>query len=155
MYDVFLFIHSWFRWIVLIAGFRLFYVVLIGFIKNKTWSSSESRAFSQFNEALFYQAALGLALYLFLSPLHKIGWSNMEFAYKDPAFRFWTLEHPIGMLSGLIVFHIGRILALKKFSIEKRFKVIFVTLTLSLLIIIASIPWPFLKHGRNLFRLYF
>lgn len=155
MYDVFLFVHSWFRWIVLIAGLRLYYILAIGLIKKRSWSSEDTKALSQFNEALLYQVALGIALYLFLSPLPKIGWNNMDFAFKDPAFRFWTLEHPIGMISGLIVFQIGRILAFKKFSIEKRFKVIVISFTFAFLIIIASVPWPFLKHGRNLFRFVF
>jgi len=155
MYDVFLFVHSWFRWIVVVAGLRLFYILIKAHIGNKTWSSVESSTLALFNEALFFQVAIGLPLYLFLSPLPKIGWSNLEFAFRDPAFRFWTIEHPVGMLSGFIVFQVGRFLALKKYSIEKRLKIITITLTLSFLIIICSIPWPFLKHGRNLFRFYF
>lgn len=155
MYDVFLFVHSWFRWIVLVAGLRLYFLLAIGLIKKKSWSATDSKAVSQFNEALMYQVAMGLGLYLFLSPLPKIGWSDMNFAYKDPAFRFWTLEHPIGMITGLIIFQIGRVLAIKKFSVEKRFKVLFISFTVAFLIIIATIPWPFLKHGRNFFRFYF
>lgn len=155
MYDVFLFVHSWFRWIVLVAGLRLYIVLAIGHIKKKAWTAADSKAVSQFNESLLYQAALGLGLYLFLSPLPKIGWSNMSFALKDPAFRFWTLEHPIGMISGLIVFQIGRMLAIKKYSLEKRFKVLLISFTIAFLIIVASVPWPFLKHGRNLFRFVF
>jgi hypothetical protein len=155
MYDVFLFAHSWFRWMVLIAGLRLFYVALKGWIQNKSWDSSDSEALSLFNEVLLFQIVMGICLYGFLSPLPKIGWSDMEFARRDPILRFWTIEHPVGMIIALSVFQIGRMLAIKKFKIQQRFKVITITLTLSLVIILATIPWPFLKHGRDLFRLYF
>lgn len=98
---------------------------------------------------------MGIALYVFLSPLPKIGWQDFSFALHDPILRFWTIEHATGMLSALTIFQIGRMLVLKKVKAEKRFRVLTITLILSLLIILATIPWPFLKHSRDLFRLYF
>lgn len=155
MYEVFLFVHSWFRWIVVFAGLRLLVIVLRGWITKKNWEAHDTSALNLFNEVFGYQVAMGIALYGFLSPLPKIGWSDMEFAFHDPILRFWTIEHIFSMLSSIILFQTGRFYALKKAGIEKRFKIISLTLIFSMLLILAAIPWPFLKHGRDLFRLYF
>ncbi|WP_142409190.1 hypothetical protein [Bacteriovorax stolpii] len=155
MYEVFLFVHSWFRWIVVVAGLRLLAIVLYGWIKKKNWDRSDQKALSLFNEVLSYQIAMGICLYGFLSPLPKIGWSDMNLALHDPILRFWTIEHITSMLSSIATFHVGRMIALKKSPIEKRFKVLSITLLLSMALILSAIPWPFLKYGRDLFRFIF
>lgn len=155
MYEVFLFVHSWFRWIVVVAGLRLLFILLHGWIKKKKWDGTDLRALSLFNEVLSYQIAMGICLYGFLSPLPKIGWNDMAFTLRDPILRFWTIEHITSMLSSIAIFHIGRAIALKKAPLEKRFKVLSITLFLSMLLILSAIPWPFLKYGRDLFRIVF
>ena len=155
MYEVFLFTHSWFRWLVVIAAIRLIFIMSRGLIQKKTWSSDDTRTVNLFNEVLAYQVGMGIALYGFLSPLPKIGWSDMAFTLKDPIIRFWTIEHATSMIFAISTFQIGKFIALKKTPPEKRFKAVLIAIGISFLFILAGIPWPFLKHGRNLFRFYF
>ena len=93
MYPVFLFIHSWFRWLVLIAVAQLLFMVLKGLITKSQWGTNETKSVKLFNEILSYQFAMGLILYVGLSPLTKIAFSNFSLAVKEPTLWFWTLEH--------------------------------------------------------------
>lgn len=155
MYEVFLFVHSWFRWIVLAAGVRILFTSLLGWILSRNWDSTNTKTLFLFNEVLMYQVGMGIALYGFLSPLPKLGWQDWPNFLHDPILRFWTMEHPMGMLLGLAIFQIGRRVTLKMVKIENRFRTLAITLILSLMIILCTIPWPFLKHGRALLRLHF
>ncbi len=155
MYEPLLFIHSWFRWIVVITGVRLLFLLLRGWITKKEWEAIDTKNVKIFNEVLAYQIAMGIGLYAFLSPLTKIAFSDMKYALKDPILRFWSFEHGTTMILAIAIFEIGRMIAMKKAPIEKRFKILSITMMISISAILMAIPWPFLKHGRNLFRFFF
>lgn len=155
MYDILLFVHSWFRWLVLIAGLQLIYQMYSGWITKRTWSPDNVRSVSLFNEVLSYQVGMGILLYCFMSPLPRAGWIDFAFTMKNPVLRFWTLEHAVSMLIAISSYQIGKFYSLKKAAVENKFKAMSITITFSMFAILIGIPWPFLKHGRNLFRLFF
>lgn len=155
MYQVILFIHSWFRWLVLIAAVQLLYKIIKGLVTKSLWGAEENKSLKLFGEVLNYQIAMGLVLYVGLSPLTKIAFSNISLAIKEPTLRFWTFEHGPSMLMAMGLFQLGKFITLKKSRDDQKFIRIFITLILSLTIILMAIPWPFLKYGRDLFRLFF
>ena len=62
---------------------------------------------------------------------------------KEPSIRFFTVEHTLVMLIAIILLTIGSAKAKKASSDEKKFKTIVWMFTIALILVLASIPWPF------------
>lgn len=78
--------------------------------------------------------------------------AGMGAAMKETALRYWLVEHMVGMLLGIILITVGRIAAKKAATDKEKFKKIAVFFTIGILIILATIPWPFREAvGRGWF----
>jgi heme O synthase-like polyprenyltransferase len=65
---------------------------------------------------------------------------------------FFAIEHTVGMLLAIIFAHVAYAFAKKTIDDTAKFKKIFIFSLLSLVAILASIPWPFRELiGRPLF----
>jgi hypothetical protein len=62
---------------------------------------------------------------------------------KSKFFRFFWVEHPVGMLLAIVLITIGNAQAKKNISSELKFKKVFYYFLVALIIILATIPWPF------------
>jgi hypothetical protein len=62
---------------------------------------------------------------------------------KEPLYRFYGMEHFLGMLIAIILVTIGRKKAEKATVPAKKHKIIRVYYVIGLLIVLVSIPWPF------------
>jgi hypothetical protein len=138
--------HSGLRWVVL--------VLLIATIVNAFGKRSGGTVYPVKNKlALFglisvhVQLILGLVLYFFLSPLV----SFEEGATSNVITRFYTVEHLVGMLLGIILVTVGYSKAKRQAGINKGWKTVGVFYLLGLLVIVASIPWPFRNLGAGWF----
>src|SRR5207248_4439237 len=87
--------------------------------------------------AVDLQLLLGLSLYLFLSPFTKAFFAAPTL--KQPHLRFFGVEHIFGMLVAVMLVHLGK-------------RRVFAFTLAALLVMLASIPWPFLVYGRPLWR---
>jgi hypothetical protein len=134
MHALFLFIHSLFRWVVLLAGF---YAVAAAFGRR------DARPGRWFAISLDIQLLIGLILY-WLSPITSGAVSDMAAAMQNRVVRFWTVEHATSMILALVLAHIGVARARKG---KGGAAVLFL---LALLAILAGIPWPFMPYGRPL-----
>jgi hypothetical protein len=67
--------------------------------------------------------------------------------------RFWTIEHPFGMLLGLALAHVGRARIRKTADAVRRHRVALIFFTLAMIAVLATIPWPGRPYGRPLIRL--
>lgn len=140
MYNGLVHAHSGLRWIVLI--------LLIGAIVNATRSKSSGRyekkdkmlnLFAMIS--LHIQLILGLALY-FMNGNNRIDFSAgwME-NYTN---RFYGLEHIFAMIVAIAIITIGRRNVEKKLiGTRDKHRKIIISYTIGLIIIVASIPWPF------------
>lgn len=71
---------------------------------------------------------------------------------KLPAQRFWAMEHMLGMLVAIVLIHIGYSAIKKDIPDASKFKKLFWFTLVALIIIFATIPWPFREIiGRPLF----
>jgi hypothetical protein len=103
--------------------------------------------------AIDTQFLLGLALYVALSPITHAAFGNFGAAMHDRTLRFWAVEHVmLGVLSVAAV-HATRIVAKRTTDLPKRFRRAAIGFSIALVLIVAQIPWPFLKYGRPLLRL--
>lgn len=151
MYDPFIFIHSWTRWLVLVSIIFFFIKSAYGWMRKIPWSSHDDYFISAFTQLYSYQVAFGLFLLIGLSPVTKIGFQNPALISKDIMIFFWVLRHPLTMLLAYGTYQIGRVKS-NKANPEKRFKIYTITFTVILAMILSAIPWPWLSYGRALFR---
>ena len=152
MYTTILLIHSWLRWVALIAGVA----ATIAALRGTTSSTGPTRA-DRWGLILMMvldtQMLLGLIMYFAVSPVMAAIRDNFAVAMKDPAARFWAVEHITTMMLAVIVTHVGRVLARKSASPEAKRMKLFVSFAVATALMLLATPWPGLRAGRPLFRL--
>lgn len=144
MYTTILTIHSWLRWVALIAGALATVAALRG---------KGDRPGLIFMITLDIQLVLGLVMYLAVSPVMEAIRADFGKAMKDPATRFWAVEHITMMLGAVILVHVGRILGRKAATPESKNMKLFICFGIAMAMMLLSIPWPGLRAGRELFRM--
>ena len=148
MYQLILLLHSWLRWAALILGV----VTTVVAFTDRSSSSPVDRWSLFFVTALDIQMLLGLLLYLVVSPIMPAIWQNFGQAMRDPALRFWAVEHVSMMLLAIVLVHVGRVLARSARTAQSKRTRQIVCYGLATLAMLAATPWPGLAAGRPLFR---
>jgi len=150
MYTTVLALHSWIRWIALIAAVGTTLAALRGKVAGANSLADRWGMIAMM--ALDTQMLLGLLLYFVLSPNTKAIMENFGAAMKDPALRFWAVEHTVTMFAAIALAHVGRVLARKAASpVAKRTRLL-ICFGLATVLIILGMPWPGRPGGRPLFR---
>ena len=152
MYTTVIFLHSLVRWAALGAGVFAAVRGISGWRAGRPWTLADDRAALWFTSALDLQMLLGLLLYFWLSPITTAALHDFGGAMGNSGLRFWAIEHPFGMIIGIALAHIGRGRLKGVKDDAKRHRSTAIFFTLSLLIILASIPWPGSPQGRPLLR---
>lgn len=123
--------HSGLRWVVLVL---LVTAIAQAFGNKETALTKGNRKIALFAMIFTHiQLLIGLALF-FIS--NKV---NLSEPFLTAATRFYTVEHLAGMLIAIALITIGHSKAKKSGS----FKPIATFYLIGLIIILASIPWPF------------
>jgi len=150
MYEILLRSHSGLRWIVLALMISAIVRAFTNMSGKFTALDDKLSLFSLI--AAHTQLLLGLGLY-FISPFVKAAMqAGMGAAMKDSVLRFWLIEHIFGMIVGIALITVGRIAAKKATEDKAKFKKIAFYFTAGLVIILATIPWPFREVlGRGWF----
>ncbi len=150
MYGIVLNVHSWLRWVVLIA---MLWTILRAVLPGpRAWTPADDRSLRLSVISLDVQFLLGLLLYFVLSPFTREAMSDMGAAMRSPGLRFFAVEHMAGMLIAITLAHVGAV-RIRKAAPERRHRLAAIFFILALLAVLASIPWPGLPAGRPLFRL--
>lgn len=148
MYTGLLHTHNFLRWIILI-------LLLIIVFRHLT---AGKRIFNTTDRRLglilliccdiiliigFYQWYAGP---LGLKNIQALGFSEIMQS-ENAVYRFFAVEHAIGMLIAIILVHVGRSVSKKALPDVTKHKRSLVFYGLALLIILVSIPWPFREIG--------
>jgi heme A synthase len=148
MYTLALIVHSWLRWVALVAGVGATFSALV--------DSSDGRRADRWSLALVttvdLQLLVGLLLYFVLSPFTAAAMRDFGAAMKNPGLRFFAVEHVTMMLAAVILVHVGRVLARKAPTPAARRTRQFVCFGLATVLMIVAIPWPGMANGRPLLR---
>lgn len=139
MYNGLLHAHSGLRWIALI----LIIVAIFNAAKSQTSGKylKKDKMINLFAMIMLHtQLLIGLGLF-FINEKSKVSYG--EGWMKDAMFRFFGLEHILGMLIAITIVTIGRKKAEKLVGTRDKHRKIMVTYTIGLVLILASIPWPF------------
>ena len=126
--------HSGLRWIAL--------VLLIFAIFNAFTAKSyekKHRMVNLFTMITFHtQLLLGLVLYFTSDKVKFVdGWM------KEAMYRFFGMEHLVGMLLAIVAITIGHSKSKKGNDDTAKFKAIKIWYVLALILVLAFIPWPF------------
>ena len=138
--------HSGLRW--------LFLLIIIFAIVNafRKWKSGEKfgakdKVLNIITIALTHtMGIIGIVLF-FISP--KIQFT--EGFMKNDQIRFYLTQHTFGMVLAIILITIGYSKAKKAEEDKAKFKKTAIWFTISLLIVLISIPWPFWGVGGELY----
>jgi hypothetical protein len=156
MYTIVLFLHALLRWVVLAAGLFAAVRGISGWRSGRPWTLADDRAALWFTSALDLQMLLGLLMCFWLSPITTAALHDFGAAMSNSGLRFWAIEHPIGMILGIALAHVGRGKTKRSTAgmanDARRHRTAAIFFTLSLIIIAASIPWPGSPNGRPLLR---
>ena len=151
MYTTVLVLHSWIRWIALVACVGVTLAALRGKVEGE--KSIADRWGLVAMMALDLQMLLGLVLYLGLSPNMQEILNNFGAAMKRADTRFWAVEHIATMFAAIALSHVGRVLARKAATPAAKRTRLLVCFGLATLLLLAGMPWPGRPGGRDLFRL--
>ena len=141
MYPFVLATHNIVRWLVLIAAVAAIALAVAGWLGKKEWTKTGNMVGGMFVGLLDLNVFLGLILYFFLSPITQAVFANFGAAMKDPTLRFFGVEHIFTLLVALALAHVGRALSKKAGDAVKKYRAAAIWFTLSLLAILAMIPW--------------
>ncbi|GAB3781238.1 cytochrome B [Spirosoma horti] len=144
MYSGLVHAHSGLRWIALVLLLAAV-VVAIGKWQGRSGYTDGNRKLYLFTLiAVHTQLLLGLALF-FISP--KVNFSLIS----EKLYRFYTVEHTAGMLIAIILITIGYSRSKRATDAITKQRLIGIFYGIGLLLILASIPWPFRIIGANWF----
>ena len=138
--------HSGWRWIVLILLLTAIIKTHLGWKGNKEFTEGD-RKLGLFTMLAFHIQFLGGLLLYFISP--KVVFADGMMG--DSILRFFALEHFLMMAIAMALITIGYSKSKKATDAIKKFKYLALFYTVSLIIILASIPWPFRELGGSWF----
>lgn len=143
IYPLVLSLHGLTRWIVVIGGLWLILAAISSLGRTSSADVSPMRVpWRVYMGGLHLQFLLGLLL-LFISPLALATWADMGGAMKVRPMRFFAVEHTTMMLVAFVIAQMGSIRARKALDAARAARVSLAFGGVSLVLILAAIPWPF------------
>jgi mono/diheme cytochrome c family protein len=152
MYALTLFVHSWLRWIVVCAAAFALARASRSLVGARAWTSVDEKLSRVLLGLIDLQFSLGLLLYVFLSPMVQGAFADLKAAMRSAPLRFFAIEHITAMVIAVALAHIGRARLRRASDDRKRHQSALLGSAGFLLMVLVGMPWPFLKHGRPLFR---
>ena len=152
MYSVVLMLHSWMRWAVLLLALLVIYRAWSGLNARRLWEPADRSGLLFFTIAIDLQTLLGLILYVGISPVTALAFQNLAGAMRNGALRFFVVEHAVGMLIAVALAHVGSVKVRKATDAHAKHRLALIFVTVTLIVIALSIPWPGMPAGRPLFR---
>lgn len=135
--------HSGLRWVVL----GLFVYAIFNALRKKNTYEKSDRLLNMFTMvSLHIQLVIGLVLYFTSSKVSFVeGWM------KSDLLRFYGMEHILLMIIAIVLVTIGHGKSKRALDSTKKHKTIVLFYSIGLLLILASIPWPFRNLGAGWF----
>lgn len=133
-YEIFKYLHSGFRFVVLLLMLVAILQALTGWLGRKTYNQGNRKLYLFAMIGAHIQLLIGLVLY-FVSPLVQFSKTTM----KDPQARYWTVEHIAMMIFAIVLITIGHSKSKKATLPEAKHRAIAIFYGLAVIIIIVAI----------------
>jgi len=144
MYIGLLHLHSFLRWVIIVLAVVAIYRSYAGMKAGKVFSAGDKKTGLFLMIAAHTTLLVGLYLWIAgpwgLANIRNLGFGDVM---KDKVYRFFAVEHIFGMLVAIVLITIGRGVAKKNIPDAAKFKRSFWLFLVALIIILATIPWPF------------
>lgn len=139
-------VHSVGRWIVLLL---LIFSILNSLIAgNRPYIRTDNRLGLLLTIAADLMLLIGIYLWYAgdwgYKQIQTLGMSDVM---KNATSRFYVVEHTAGMLIAIVLIHIGKAQGRKAIGDKAKHRRTMIFYLVALLIILASIPWPFREVG--------
>ena len=142
-----LIIHSYLRWLVLLAGVLAIFKMTRGFSSGAVYGPADRRYSAIFVGLFDLQFLIGLILYG-VSPLTRGAMQNMATSMQDPHTRFFVAEHPMMMFVALCAAH-GTSIWSRRATVDRaKFMRASLGFSLALGLMLAGIPWFRMGGGQ-------
>ena len=152
MDNVLLVLHSLLRWVILILLIASIAKSFSGWQNKKVFAKGDRKLW--LFTLISAHITLLIGLYqLFFGEYGIISHGLPEGTklMKDSFYRFFWVEHPFGMIVSIILITLGYGMAKKSVNDETKFKKAFWFFLIALILIIATVPWPFRAIHRPWF----
>ncbi len=154
MYQTLLTVHSLVRWIALAMLLYMIIRAYSGWLSSAKFTGGDSSIRKWTITSLHLQLILGVVLY-FTSPITTYFMSHFSETVGTRSIRFFGMEHAVMMLLAIIIATIGSARSKRQAEDRLKFKTLAIWLTVSLILILAGMPWPFSQAiSRPWFRLF-
>lgn len=152
IYSISLFLHSWNRWLILIAGVIVIAAAIRGLSSKTEYSTSQRKWSLIFLSSLHLQLLIGIVMYFFISPYTMQALSDFGAAMKDSTLRYWAVEHAFVNIIAIGLAQAGSILVKKRNDSAGKHKRTLIWSGIALLLILAMIPMGMMGVERPWFR---
>jgi hypothetical protein len=149
VHSILLHLHSVGRWLLLILLIIAIFNSLVA--GERPFTKSDARTGLMLTIVADLMLLIGIALWYF----GPIGYKLIQAAggfgpsMKDSITRFYGVEHLTGMLVAIVLMHIGKAQGKKKITDRKKHVRTMLFYTIALVVILATIPWPFRAVGAG------
>jgi hypothetical protein len=149
MANTILSLHSILRWLLLILLLASIIKSFNGWQSKKVFTAGDRKLFLFTLITTHINFLVGLYLLFFgRFGIISAGKPDGVDIMKDKFFRFFWVEHPVGMLIAIVLITLGNGMAKKNVIDTIKFKKAFWFFFIALIIILATVPWPFREIGR-------
>lgn len=141
-------LHSFLRWVILI-------LLVVNIIRHfSAMQQPYTAGDKKLGLFLMISAHITLLIGLIQVFFGRFSWRTVPpetHVMKDTFWRFYLVEHPVGMIIAIILITIGKGVAKKAIPDAAKHKKAAIMFLIALVIILASVPWPFREFvGRPL-----
>jgi hypothetical protein len=139
-------VHSYLRWLVLLAGVMALFQMVNGYARNAAYTPTDATTSRIFIGLFDLQFLLGLILFG-ISPKVREAWQSWSASMTFPHTKFIVVEHPLLMFIALSVAHGGSVWAKRAPTDRLKFQRSAIGFALALGLILLGIPW--FRLGAN------
>lgn len=146
MYEIFVFLHSVFRWLVLISLFYAIGSSIQGLVSKRVYTKADGLIRSLTTTISHTQLLIGFTLYFVFSPITQYFMKSGSGGNTE--ILFFGIYHIAMMLSAIVVMTIGGSIARRAVNDHAKFKTIAIYFSVALVLILLAIPWfrPFFRN---------
>lgn len=140
-------IHSYNRYLLLLALLYVLYRAYTGWLSRKPYTKDDNTASAALLGLTHLQLLVGLIQYAFTSAYTQTAFANMGAAMKNEWQRYFAVEHITAMLLAVVFIQLGRTLSKRATDDNSKHKKLAIYTSIGLLLIVISLAPKGLLFG--------
>jgi hypothetical protein len=142
MYQGLLHLHNFLRWVILLL--LVINVIRHILAMNKPFEAADNKLGLVLMITAHLMLLIGLYQYFAGTNGFRLILENgAAVVMRDPAMRFWAVEHISSMILAIVLITVARGVFRKPITNEAKHKRALLLYVVALILVIAAVPWPF------------